>query len=188
LKTVGTLYIPAGTRQAYVEKGWNMYFANIVEMDEGDPIWLSIIDAEHGKTELRCEAGKVYTFRFKAFNGWRVHSVSFKGADVTSWLTEDGEFTTPAMSSSTELNVAYEQIATDVKAIPSSENQMRVFVSNGQILVKNAKPGTALRVFDLNGHQLGSATATEGTTAVDAQTAEKVVIVQVGSRSVKVAL
>ncbi len=108
LKVSGTLYVPANTRSIYVEKGWSLYFANIIEMDEVEPIWLSIIDQEQGRTDIRCKAGQAYTFRFNAPEGRHIQSVVFRGADVTDWLTEDGVFTTPAMSKSAELIVTYD--------------------------------------------------------------------------------
>ena len=33
-KVVGTLYVPTGARQTYVERGWSMYFLNIVELGD----------------------------------------------------------------------------------------------------------------------------------------------------------
>ena len=185
-KTSGTLYIPAGTRSIYVERGWSLYFANIVEMEDGEPIWLSVVDAEQGCTELRCKAGETYTFRFKPANGWHVHSVMFRGAEVTSWLTDEGEFTTPAMSASTDLVITYEQGTNAVKAI-ADESDMRVVVINNDIVVRNAPAGTPISIYDLSGHLLGSATATNGTTRVQAPNNEKVVIVKVRERTVKVA-
>jgi hypothetical protein len=147
---------------------------------------MTIMDAEQGKSQLKCEAGKSYTFRFEPSDGWRIHSVSFKGADVTSWLTKDGEFTTPAMSASTELIVTYEQIATNVKAF-TDESDMRVVLINDEIVVKNADPGTPISIYDLSGRLLGSTKVTEGITKVQTTLNDKVVIVKVGDRSVKVA-
>ena len=33
-KSEGTLYVPAGARQKYVERGWSMYFLNIEELGD----------------------------------------------------------------------------------------------------------------------------------------------------------
>ena len=185
-KIAGTLYVPAGTRQYYIERGWGNYFINIVEAETGEPIWLSIINAEQGSSKLKCEAGKSYTFRFEASDGWSIHSVIYQGADVTAWLTEDFEFTTPAMSTSAELIVTYEQGTNAVKAF-ADESAMRVVVIDGEIVVKNAEAGTAIWVYDLSGRLIGNTTAVEGATRVNvAAAAEKVVIVKVGERSVKV--
>ena len=184
-KTAGTLYVPAGTRQYYIERGWGNYFINIVEMDAGETIWISIIDAEQGRTQLKCEPGKSYTFRFEASDGWSIHSVIYQGADVTAWLTEDCEFTTPAMSTSAELIVTYEQGTNTVKAF-ADESAMRVVVIDEEIVVKKAQAGTPISVYDLSGKLIGSTTAVEGTTKVQTATNEKVVVVKVGERSVKV--
>ena len=186
-KTTGTLYIPAGTRSIYVEKGWSLYVANIVEMEDEEPIWLSIVDAEQGRTRLKCEAGKSYTFGFTASEGWHVHSVTFRGADVTGWLTDDGEFTTPAMSASTEMVVTYEQGAVGVKAISNNEAKARVLGVDGEIIVKNAQAGTQICVYDLSGRMIANTIAAEGATRVAVPMDEKMVVVKVGEKAVKVA-
>ena len=54
-------------------------------------------------------------------------------------------------------------------------------------MVSGAKEGTPISIYDLSGHLLGSTTATNGTTRVQASNNEKVVIVKVGERAVKVA-
>ena len=186
LKVNGTLYVPTGSRQSYINNGWKQYFAKIVEMDDGEAIWLSIKDAEQGQTELRCTVGESYTFRFKPSAGWHVHSVVFRGADVTSWVTEDGEFTTPAMSASTEIVVTYEQGSDEVKALIHEEDEARVLVVDGEIVVKNAPAGTPICVYDLSGKMIANTIATEGATRVAVPMDEKVVVVKVGERSVKV--
>ena len=49
--TGGTLYVPAGARQTYVERGWNMYFCNIVELGD-DPTHVNSVAAESGTQVL----------------------------------------------------------------------------------------------------------------------------------------
>ena len=184
LKDSGTLYIPSGTRNKYIEKGWTLYFANVIEMEDGEPIWLSIVDAAQGKTMLKCKRGEAYTLRFEAVDGWKVHSVTYRGADVTSWLTADNEFTTPAMAESAELYVAYEQEGSDVKSTRMAA--VRVFASGGDIVVSGAPAGTPISVFDLSGRLITSETANEGETRISVNAGGEAVIVKVGERSVKV--
>ena len=50
-----------------------------------------------------------------------------------------------------------------------------------------AQAGTPIAVYDLSGRMIGQATAAEGVTRVEAPTTEKVVVVRIGERSVKVA-
>ena len=54
------------------------------------------------------------------------------------------------------------------------------------LMVSGVKVGTPIRVYDLSGRLLGSATATSGTTRVMAQNSEKVVVVKIGERVVKI--
>ncbi len=143
------------------------------------------MDAAHGTTKLKCKAGETYTFCIEPSDGWQIHSVTFKGADVTSWLTADGQFTTPVISESTELNIAYEEIATGVKA-ESATSPVRVNAYHGTLTIIGVPAGTPITISDLSGRIINSTQAAEGSTKVEAETKEKVVIVKVGERCVKV--
>ena len=185
-KTGGTLYIPAGTRSLYVEKGWSLYFANIVEMEAGDPIWLSIMDASNGQSELKCKTGEAYTFRFKPVGNWHVHSVVFNEKDVTDELTADNEFTTPAMSKSATIIVNYAAGSTSVKSV-SQEPEIRVLSLGEEIIVKNAPEGTPIRIYSLSGKLLRMIYPTYNETRINTQSLqEELLIVKVGEKSVKV--
>ena len=48
--------------------------------------------------------------RITSFEGWKIHSVTFNGEEVTTQLTEEGLFTTPALQADAVLNIAYEKI------------------------------------------------------------------------------
>ena len=70
---------------------------------------------------------------------------------------------------------------TEVKAMPV------LIQSEGNTLTINGAPeGTPISVYDLSGKLIYKTTAVDGTTRVQAATSEKVVIVKVGERSVKV--
>lgn len=185
-KSEGILYIPAGTRQYYMERGWGTSFINIVEKDDSGPIWLSIIDADKGKSKLRCNPGETYTIQFEPSKGWRIHSLSFRGTDVTKWLTEDGEITTPAMSTSAELIVTYEQVSDAVKA-SDGESKIHVVVINDEIEVKDAPAGSAISIYDISGRLVARTKATDGTTRVSVPSVERMVVVKIGEKVVKVA-
>ena len=185
-KTGGTLYIPAGTRSLYVERGWSLYFANIVEMEAGDPIWLSIMDASNGQSELKCKTGEAYTFRFKPVGNWHVHSVVFNEKDVTDELTADNEFTTPAMSESATIIVNYAAGSTSVKSV-SQESEIRVLSLGEEITVKNAPEGTPIRIYSLSGKLLRMIYPSYNETRINTQSLqEELLIVKVGEKSVKV--
>jgi len=71
---------------------------------------------------------------------------------------------------------------TEVKAMP-----VLIQSEGSGLTIEGAEAGTPIRVYDLSGRLIGSTTAVEGATRVNvAAAAEKVVIVKVGERSVKV--
>ena len=185
-KTGGTLYIPAGTRQTYVERGWSGSFFNIVEMEEGEPIWLTIMDAELGHTKLKCESGKSYPLQFEPSDGWHIHSVTYRGTDVTDWLTEENVFTTPAILQSAELNITYAEGSTRVMNV-KAESDIRVLVNDDYIVVRGVDAGTLIHVYDLNGRQISSTKAGDGETRIAVNTNEHVLLIKVGDQVVKVA-
>lgn len=164
-----------------------MCFANIVEREDGEPIWLTISDAEQGFTKMRCEAGKSYTFAFEPSDGWRLHSVTYRGADVTTWLNADGEFTTPPMSQSAVLNIAYESVADEVKVFNDATCDVRVNVRGREITASGIPDGTELFVYDLGGALCGSAVSSGGEASVRPMLPSgSVAVVKVGGKSVKV--
>ena len=185
-KTTGTLYIPAGMRSIYVEKGWSLYFANIVEMEAGEPIWLSIKDASNGFSELKCKTGECYTLRFRPEENWHVHSVTFNGKDVTNELTADNTFTTPVMSKSATIVVNYAQGGTAVKAV-SGDTDVRVLKIDDEIVVKNAPASTPIRIYSLNGTLLKTVQSAGNETRISTQNLQDyLLLVNVGKISVKV--
>lgn len=149
-------------------------------------IELTIIDAEQGRTKLRCEAGKSYTLQFEPSDRWHIHSVTYCGTDVTDLLTEDNVFTTPAITQNAELYITYSDVATRVKSVTPQSN-FRVLVKEQSIVVQGAEVGTPIQVFDLNGRQITSTKAGDGETRVNVNTNEHVLLIKVGDQVVKVA-
>ncbi|MCR5780539.1 MAG: leucine-rich repeat protein [Bacteroidaceae bacterium] len=70
---------------------------------------LTIKQADNGAVKVQVSKGSVYTFIMAPNNGWKVHSVTYNNSDVTSQLSSDGSFTTPAIDSNSTLSVVYEQ-------------------------------------------------------------------------------
>jgi len=71
---------------------------------------------------------------------------------------------------------------TEVKAMP-----VLIQSEGNGLTIEGAEAGTPISVYDLSGRLIGNTTAVEGATRVNvAAAAEKVVIVKVGERSVKV--
>ena len=70
---------------------------------------LTIKQADNGAVKVQVSKGSVYTFTMAPSDGWQVHSVTYNNSDVTSQLSSDGSFTTPAIDSNSTLSVVYEQ-------------------------------------------------------------------------------
>ncbi len=113
------------------------------------------------------------------------HSITYKGADVTSWLTEDGQFTTPAISVSTELNISYEQVSTGIKK-DICDNPIRVNAYRGNLMVSGTSSSSAISVYDLSGRLLTCLTAYDHITNIDLDTSDQIVIVKVADKVIKV--
>jgi len=156
-KTNCKLIIPAGTRSKYVEKGWTANFKEVEEMEDGEPIWLSIVDAERGCTKLKCERGKAYTFKIEPVEGWHIHSVTYKGADVTSSLNSEKEFTTPAMAESSELNITYAK-GNAIKGV-GGKADVKITVLQNNVVVSGLNAGENVSVYDIEGHLQTTATS-----------------------------
>lgn len=75
-----------------------------------------------------------------------------------------------------------EDAVSEVKAVP-----VLIRAEGNGLMVEGAQPGTPIAVYDLCGRRIGQATATEGSTRVEVPTTEKVVVVRIGERCVKVA-
>ena len=75
-----------------------------------------------------------------------------------------------------------EDAVAEIKAMP-----VLIQRDGGKLIINGAKAGTPISVYDLSGKLIGKTTATKGATRVQVATSEKVVIVKVGERSVKVA-
>jgi YD repeat-containing protein len=71
---------------------------------------------------------------------------------------------------------------TEVKAMP-----VLIQSEGSGLTIEGTEAGTPIRVYDLSGRLIGNTTAAEGATKVECSAcSEKLVIVKVGERSVKV--
>ncbi len=76
-----------------------------------------------------------------------------------------------------------EDAVEQVKAMP-----VLIQAEGRMMTISGASPGTPINVYDLNGRQLSTTTAAEGVTRVNVGTNEKMVLVKVGEKTIKIAL
>lgn len=176
------LYVPKGTSTMYMSApGW-MEFVNIVEYEDGeDAHYITIRMGDGGVLKQSVEVGQTYTYAVSADEGWEVNTLTFDGKDMTSLLM-DGQFSTPVITSSAELNVVFKQIDTNVKEMPSMSD-VKVYASNKSITVTGAEENEQVLVYGINGLPVASAV---GNTSFSLESG--VYIVKVGEETFKVRL
>lgn len=155
----------------------NIYYANgklsFKSATEGVQFVSEITDADV-KKNYTTEVDLSVTYTISVYATKDGYTNSEVATATLCWIDVD-----PQKEGITELD---EDVVPGVKAIP-----VLMQFEGSSLVVSGAKEGTPISIYDLSGHLLGSTTATNGTTRVQASNNEKVVIVKVGERTVKVA-
>ena len=146
-----------------------------------DPV-LTIKQADNGSVKVQVSKGSVYTFTFAPSNGWKVHSVTFNNTDVTSQLSGDGKFTTPAITSNSTLYVVYEQGNSSVNTAKASD--VKVQVTSDGIKIVDATIGEIISVYTTGGLLQHSVKAYSQVVDIPL-TNHEVYIVKVGTKTMK---
>ncbi len=178
-----TLYVPAEALPLYQAHDVWKKFYHIKPLGE---LTISIKYADNGVVKLRAEKGRSYEFVIEPADGWTVHTVTYNDEDVTSQLSAGGVFTTPVITESGILNVAFEKSASAVKSL-SGSSQAKVTVIGGQLTVEHATEGELISVYTVDGKCVGTVTATGGTTSFPLTETNQVYIVKAGDKEVKIA-
>lgn len=140
-----------------VQNGNNNYYSSprasntvsIVGTNPPSDPTLTIKQADNGSVKIQVSKGSVYTFIMAPNDGWKIHSVTFNNEDVTSQLSSDGSFTTPAITNNSILSVVYEIGSSAVRE--TKESEVKVQATTDGIRVVNAKMGDVIRVYKLDG-------------------------------------
>ena len=153
---------------------------------EKEPVYLTIQQADNGKLMQLVESPKNYEFLFSAAEGWKVHTVTFDGRDVTAQLDAAGRYVTPTITQSAVLNVTYE-METPAAIDQAEDDGLSVRAREGRIWVEGAPGGLAVKVYDLSGAVVAE-TETAGTALSIAVHSGQVYLVKVGKRTFKLTL
>ena len=176
------LYVPKGTATMFMSAPEWSKFVNILEYEDGeDAHYITIRMGDGGVLKQSVEVGQTYTYAVSADEGWEVNTLTFDGKDMTSLLM-DGQFSTPVITSSAELNVVFKEIGTNVKEMPSL-SEVKVYASNKSITVAGAEEKEQVVVYGINGVPVTSAV---GNTTFSLESG--VYIVKVGEETFKVRL
>jgi hypothetical protein len=189
--TIPSLKAPA--KEGYKFSGWSEAPAVMPAKDvtiEGTftqlpSIYLTINQADNGCVKQHLVVGTVCVYTIEAAEGWKIHSVTFNGEDVTSQLTEEGTFTTPALQEDATLNIAYEKIDDAISHAQAS--RIKVQGHQGVISIAGATEGAAIGLYTTSGTLVATATAEGDTTHLTVPTGQ-VYIVKVADTVVKIGM
>ena len=182
-----TLYVPQGCIDKYeVMTGWSGFYT-IEEMEGGTPNYLTLRQADNGEVGIVVELGRTYKVRITAFEGWKIHSVTFNGEEVTDHLTEEGTFTTPALQADAVLNIAYEKIEASTTVTSAQTNRIKVQGHQGTLRITGATEGDDISVYTTDGMLVAQESAEDGETLLTLPTGQ-VYIVTVADMVVKIGM
>lgn len=154
---------------------------------EEAPVFLSIKQADNGNVKLKVSKWNEYKVIFEPAEGWKIHSVTFNGTDVTNELSSDNSYRTPEITESSELIVVYASTTNAIDAMRSELPSPKLVGSSGSIVISEAEEGQTVYVYTTAGVLVDTAVTHNGTTTIRVQENE-VYIVKVGNKTFKVGM
>lgn len=150
--------------------------------DQFVPIEIKL--GEQGAVSTMTEIGLERTFVFSVEQGWKIHSVTFNGRDVTNKI-KDNTYTTPEITEASTLVVAYEDDGSS--ASPRRSSEVRITGSNGVLHVAGMESGDVISIYDEDGKLVAQETATSSIMEIPLSQ-DKLFIVNVDDLTVKILL
>lgn len=182
------VYVPQGSVLNYKAADvWRNFVVFREIGGDADGVLLTIKDGGNGKTQLLVDENKPYfTLFFKADSGWKLHSVTLNGDNVTPEVGSDGKYTTPALTSSSTINVVYQQTSQGINAISNSSVQVKA--RDGEIVISsdNSSAITVI-IYNIDGKVVSRETIMGGEAHITLPT-ENIYVIKVGGQTFKVAL
>ena len=191
--SIPSLKVPA--KEGYTFSGWSVIPNAMPAEDvtiEGaftrlPSVSLTINQADNGYVKQQLTEGTVCTFTIVAAEGWKIHSVTFNGEEVTDQITADSIFTTPALSEEAVLNIAYEKIEDDTMVENARASRIKVQGHRGTLRITGTTEGDDISIYTTDGamvaHQQGE--ADENLFTVETN---KVYIVKIADKVVKIGM
>ena len=152
---------------------------------EPEPVYLSIKQAEGGCMKMEVDGWSTYEFVVEPSEGWKLHSVTLNGADITSTVGAAGELRISDITENSELAITFESTSSAISAAAASN--ARVYATGGNIVVTGAESGEPVSIYDEGGRLVSTATATGATMSIPVA-AGHVYIVKLNGKTVKLAI
>jgi len=179
------LYVPKGSVLKYKAADNWRNFVIIREISEEQDVYLSVRQV-NGMVRMKVDAEKPYfNLQIKADEGWMIHSVTLNENDVTAEVSEDGNYTTPVISSDAVLNIVFEKGGSGIAA--QSASPLRVLAHGNTIQVSGAETGEQIVVYSVDGKLVERVKAEHGT-AIITLPENQTYIVKGRTKTVKVRL
>ena len=184
-----TLNIPEGslTRYQNADVWKNFWYINEFDPKKGKDVYLTIRQADNGEVGIVVELGRTYKVRITAFEGWKIHSVTFNDTDVTTQLTAEGIYTTPALQADAVLNIAYEKTDNNTMVASAQASRIKVQGHHGTLRITGATEGESISVYTTSG-TLVAQESTEGSETEITLPTGQVYIVTVADKVVKIGM
>ena len=141
--------------------------------------------SEAGAFKKKVKYGEVAELEILPSSNWAISSVTFNGTNITNELV-DNIYTTPAITSDSELNVVFVNSGASVYSVYNTSDVV-VSASQQTIKIKGLEVNTTVAVYNTNGQLCHSAAATDYEMNIN-MGKEGVYLVKVGERTFKVIL
>ena len=158
------LYVPKGSVLKYKAADNWRNFVIIREISGEQDVYLSVRQV-NGVVRMKVDAEKPYfNLQIKADEGWMIHSVTLNENDVTAEVSEDGNYTTPVISSDAVLNIVFEKGGSGIAV--QSESPLRVLAHGNTIQVSGAETDEQIVVYSVDGKLVERVKAEHGTATI----------------------
>lgn len=125
-----------------------------------NPFILSLFMANGGSLDVDVEKRGIFTCVIVPEEGWKINTVTFNGSDVTSELTEDNRYTTPAITRNSVLRVTFEDMNSAIGNIDYDATSVKVTVDNGgEVRIEGVEAGNPVRAYSVDGRLAGQVTS-----------------------------
>lgn len=154
-RTSNRLFVPKGSMMAYATaEGWKEA-EQIMEFEVEDTTkpTLSIAYPEGGVLKQKVDNGESIEFQIVPANNWKCHSITFNGVDVTTQLDATGRYTTPSITSDSQLSIVFIKNDGGV-ANTINDNNINVKASGNVISIVGADDFSDVKIYNTAGNMI----------------------------------
>lgn len=143
---------------------------------------ITIKQVEEGCVHMKAELIHDYELSVNTVDGWRVHSVSMDGEDVTDAF-RNGSFNLRLMHDVTFV-IALEEETSGISQL-ADENQLRIIVDGNRLYLHHLEKGEMIHIYTVNGHLVKQLKANDIDMEVQLPP-NKVYLIRTKSKTIKV--